>query len=107
MERPNAAVYGCDQAIQLAKKVLNTAYTHAIELDNAELSCRIQARRETAQTNIYRNAIIVGRRLLFIKLGELQPGRIPRSKKGVTHAIPVRADNESGLGQQTMDTRNG
>ncbi len=75
----------------------------AIELHDAELSRRIEARREAAQTVIDRAAITAQRRLMCIQLEIAQDAETPPEDKAERMQFQLEQMNKSGLGQQTLN----
>jgi len=75
----------------------------SIELDDLELSSRIEARRKTSETLIDRTTITAERRLMCIKLEIAKDAETPPEDKSERMQFQLDQMNKSGLGQQTLD----
>jgi hypothetical protein len=75
----------------------------AIELHDAELSRRIEARRESAQTVIDRTEITAKRRILCIQLEIAKDSETPSEDKSLRMQFQLEQMNKSGLGLQTLN----
>ena len=75
----------------------------AIELHDAALSKRIEARREAAQTVSDRAEITAQRRLMCIQLEIAKGAETPPEDKAERMQFQLDQMNESGLGQQTLN----
>jgi exonuclease SbcC len=77
----------------------------AIELHNPELSKRIEARRDSALTDIDRDEIAAKRRMLCIRLEILMDIKTPSEDKALRMQYQLQQMNQSGLGQPTIDRK--
>lgn len=71
-----------------------------IELSNIELMRRIEARRNTAQTDIDRTAVTAERRMMCIQLEITMGVDSPSEDKALRMQYQLQQMNQSGLGQQ-------
>ena len=74
----------------------------AIELHDAELSRRVEARRESAQKVIDRAEITAQRRVMCIQLEIAQDAETPPEDKAERMQYQLDQMNKSGLGRQTL-----
>jgi len=77
----------------------------AIELPNAELSRRIEARRDAAQSTIDRTEIGAERRLLCIQLEIAMDVESPSADRALRMQYQLEQMNKSGLGQQAVNRK--
>jgi hypothetical protein len=77
----------------------------SIELHNAELSRRIEARRNTAQTTMDRAAIGAERRMLCIQLEIAMDAESPDEDRALRRQYQLEQMNKSGLGQQSVNKK--
>ena len=77
----------------------------SIELHNQELSRRIEARRNQAQSNIDRAAILAERRMLCIRLEIMMDVESPAEDKALRRQYQLEQMNKSGLGQQPVNKK--
>jgi len=77
----------------------------SIELHNADLSRRIEARRNTAQSVIDRAAIGAERRMLCIQLEIAMGVESPAEDRALRMQYQLDQMNKSGLGQQTFNSK--
>jgi hypothetical protein len=77
----------------------------SIELQNAELSRRIEARRGTAQSAMDRAAIEAERRMLCIRLEIAMDVDSPAEDRALRRQYQLEQMNKSGLGQQAVDKK--
>ena len=77
----------------------------SIELKNRELSRRIEARRNKAQSSSDRAAIGAERRMLCIKLEILMDVESPDEDKALRRQYQLEQMNKSGLGQQPVNKK--
>ena len=77
----------------------------SIELENVELSRRIEARRNQAQTAIDKAAIGEERRMLCIKLEIMMDVESPAEDRALRRQYQLEQMNESGLGQQPVNRK--
>jgi hypothetical protein len=77
----------------------------SIQLQNAEFSRRIEARRDTAQSNIDRVEIGEKRRLLCIQLEIALGVDSPAEDKALRMQYQLEQMKESGLGQQAVNRK--
>ncbi|MFT5597799.1 MAG: exonuclease SbcC [Chitinophagales bacterium] len=75
----------------------------SIELHNPGLSQRIVARRESAQTDMNRDAITVERRMLCIRLEIIMGIESPSEDSPLRMQYQLKKMNQSGLSQQVTD----
>ena len=77
----------------------------AIELHNPGLSKRIEARRDSAHTDMDRDAITAERRMLCIRLEILMDIESPPEDKALRMQYQLQQMNQSGLGQPAIDSK--
>ncbi|MFT5502819.1 MAG: exonuclease SbcC [Gammaproteobacteria bacterium] len=77
----------------------------AIELHNAGLSQRIEARRASAQSDIDRDVTGAERRMLCIRLEILMDIESPSEDRALRMKYQLQQMNQSGLGQQVLDSK--
>ena len=77
----------------------------SIELQNAELSRRIEARRSKASSAIDRTAVGEERRMLCIRLEIMLDVESPADDKALRRQYQLQQMNESGLGQQPVNKK--
>ena len=77
----------------------------SIELHNQELSRRIEARRNQAQSDIDRAAILAERRMLCIRLEIMMDVESPAEDKALRRQYQLEQMNKSGLGQQPVNKK--
>ena len=77
----------------------------SIELQNGELSRRIEARRNKAQSSMDRAAIEAERRMLCIKLEIMMDEESPDEDKVLRRQYQLEQMSKSGLGQQPVDKK--
>jgi ribosome-binding protein aMBF1 (putative translation factor) len=77
----------------------------AIELHNPGLLQRIEARRDSAQSDMDRNAITAERRMLCIRLEILMDIESPPEDRALRMQYQLQQMNQSGLGQPVMDSK--
>ncbi|MDH3760764.1 MAG: DUF349 domain-containing protein [Gammaproteobacteria bacterium] len=77
----------------------------SIELQNMELSRRIEARRDTAQTTMDRAAIGAERRMLCIQLEIAMDVESPDEDRALRRQYQLEQMNKSGLGQQNVNKK--
>jgi exonuclease SbcC len=77
----------------------------SIELQNVELSRRIEARRETAQSAIDRAAIGAERRMLCIQLEIAMGVESPAEDTALRRQYQLEQMSKSGLGQQPVNNK--
>ena len=75
----------------------------AIELHNPGLSQRIEARRDSAQSDMDRDAITAERRMLCIRLEILMDIESPPEDRALRMQYQLQQMNQSGLGQPVID----
>ncbi len=76
----------------------------SIELHNAELARRIEARRNSAQSDIDRVAIAAERRLLCIQLEIAVGAESPEEDRDLRMQYQLEQMNKLGLGRQAVDS---
>ncbi|MCP4485916.1 MAG: DUF349 domain-containing protein [Gammaproteobacteria bacterium] len=77
----------------------------SIELHDAALSRRIEARRASAETDQDREAITEQRRLLCIRLEILKDTASPAQDRALRMQYQLQQMNQSGLGQSVIDSK--
>ena len=77
----------------------------AIELHNPGLSQRIEARRDSAHTDMDREAITAERRMLCIRLEILMDIESPPEDRALRMQYQLQQMNQSGLGQSAIDSK--
>jgi hypothetical protein len=77
----------------------------SIELHNPGLSQRIEARRDSAQSDMDRDAITAERRMLCIRLEILMDIETPPEDKALRMQYQLQQMNQSGLGQPVIDSK--
>ena len=75
----------------------------SIELHNPGLSQRIEARRDSAQSDMDRDAITAERRMLCIRLEILMDIESPPEDRALRMQYQLQQMNHSGLGQPAID----
>jgi exonuclease SbcC len=75
----------------------------AIELHNPGLSQRIEARRNSAHTDMNRDAITAERRMICIRVEILMDIDSPAEDRGLRMQYQLQQMNQSGLSQSTVD----
>ena len=77
----------------------------SIELHNPGLSQRIEARRDSALTDMDRDAITAERRMLCIRLEILMDIESPPEDRALRMQYQLQQMNQSGLGQPAIDAK--
>ena len=77
----------------------------SIELHNPGLSQRIEARRDSAHTDMDRDAITAERRMLCIRLEILMDIESPPEDRALRMQYQLQQMNQSGLGQPVIDSK--
>ena len=77
----------------------------SIELQDVELSRRIEARRKTAQSPIDRAAIAAERRMLCIQLEIAMGVESPAEDRALRRQYQLEQMSKSGLGQQPVNNK--
>ena len=75
----------------------------SIELHNPGLSQRIEARRDSAQSDMDRDAVTAERRMLCIRLEILMDIESPPEDRALRMQYQLQQMNQSGLGQPAID----